>query len=126
MALGHQQTLDHARELTRIAAQWLVILSFSAFRGAPTFSASMCHYHAMLDPDATDADRLAACRAMHACVRRRAEAEDLEGKAKRLQERPVDPYDAHWHTTRDGAAMWMITHLLDCAIRGFDAEVLVG
>ncbi|WP_372923098.1 hypothetical protein, partial [Roseovarius sp.] len=64
----------------------------------------------------------AACRAMYDCVRRRAEAEDLEGKAKRLQERPVDPYGAHWHTTRDGAAMWMITHLLDCAIRGFEAE----
>lgn len=125
MALGHQQTLDHARELTRIAAQWLVILSFSAFRGATVFSSSMCHYHAMLDPAATDAQRLASCRAMRDCVRRRAEAEDLEGKAKRLQERPVDPYDAHWHTTRDGASLWMIVHLLDCAISGFEAEALV-
>lgn len=126
MTLGHEQSLDHARELTRIAAQWLIILRFSAFRGATVFSASMCHYHAMLDPAATDAQRLAACRAMRKCVLRRAEAEDLEGKANRLQERPVDLCDAHWHTTRDGAALRMITHLLDCAIRGFEAEALVG
>lgn len=122
MKLGHEQNLRNARELTRLAAQWLRAISFAAFPGAPVFSSSVCHYHAMLDPAVSDADRLAACRVMHKSVVRRADVEDLEGQSKRLRERPVDPYGAHWHTTSDGAALWMIAHLLSCAIRGFEAE----
>jgi len=126
MSHGHEQNLDHARELTRIAAQWLRLMRFAAFRGAPVFSPNLSHYHAMLDPAATDAQRLEACRAMHKCVLRRADVEDLEGKATRLQERPVDPYGAEWHTTPEGAALRMIAHLLDCAIRGFEAEPTIA
>jgi hypothetical protein len=121
MTLDREQSLEHARELTRISAQWLRLISFAAFRGAPVFSPNVCHYHSMLDPVATDADRLEACRAMHECVRRRAEIEDLEGQSRQLRDRPIDPYGLHWHTTREGAALWMIAHLLSCAIRGFEA-----
>jgi hypothetical protein len=126
MTLDHEAKLENARELTRISAQWLRIIDFAAFKGAPVFSPSVCHYHSMLDPAATDADRLAACRAMHKCVLRRADVEELEGQSRRLQYRLVDPYQMHWHTTAEGAALWMIAHLLSCAIRGFEAEAAIS
>jgi hypothetical protein len=43
----------------------------------------------------------------------------------RLQHRFVDPYRIHWNTTREGAEMWMIAHLLSCAIKGFEAEAVI-
>jgi hypothetical protein len=79
----------------------------------------------MLDPAATDADRLAACRAMYKSVLRRAEIEDMEGQSRRLQHRPVDPYTMHWHTTPEGAALRMIAHLLSCATVGFENEAVI-
>lgn len=114
--------LDHARDLTRLAAQWLRLISFTAFAGAVVYSSSVCHYHAMLDPGASDAERLGACRAMERSVQRRVQAENLAAEAKRALHGPVDPYDLHWHTTPEGAALWMIGQLLGAAIRSFEAE----
>jgi len=122
MAVAEKTTLGQARDLTRLAAQWLQLLSFAAHDGAPVYSPSVCYYHAMLDPGASDTERLTACRAMERSVRRRLLAEDLAAESNRAGHRPVDPYKLHWHTTRDGAALWMIVHLLSVAIRGFENE----
>lgn len=77
----------------------------------------------MLDPAASDADRLVSCRAMRKCILRRLNVEILEGESKYLQSRPVDPYGIHWRITRDGAALWMIAHLLSHAIEVFEVEL---
>ena len=114
--------IRRARALTSLAAQWLQLLSFAAHTGAPVFSPDVCHYQSMLDPDASDAARLSACRAMEISVRRRLPAEEMVAEAKRARERPVDPYDLHWRITRQGAALWMIAHLLSAAIRRFENE----
>jgi len=111
-----------ARDLTRQAAQWLHLFSFAAYSGAPVFSPSVCHYHSMLDPTASDVDRLAACRAMQKCVLRRLQVEELKGETSRTQHRPVDPYGLHLRTTHEGAVFWMIAHLLSHAIQAFEAE----
>jgi hypothetical protein len=115
------RSLTVARLQAELAAQWLHLISFAAYPGAPTFSPSMCHYHALLDPDAGDAARMAACRAMLASVRRRIPIEDFKGLAKSKEERCDDPYGKAWFTTRSGAELWMIAHLLEVAISGFEA-----
>ena len=111
-----------ARDLTRQAAQWLHLFSFAAYLGAPVFSQSVCHYHSMLNPDASDSDRLAACRAMQKSVLRRLQVEELKGEARLLQDRPIDPYGLQLRTTHDGAVFKMIAHLLSHAIQAFEAE----
>ncbi len=121
--VNSKNSRQNARDLTRLGAQWLNLLRFTAYPGAPTFSPNLCHYHAMLDPAATDADRLASCRAMRKCVIRRMQVEELEGKSRRTQNRPVDPYGLQWRTTPDGAALWMIAHLLSHAITAFEADL---
>ena len=113
--------LDQARSLTRYAAQWLDLLDFRAHAAAVPFSPSLSTYHDMLDPAATDAARLAACRGMHHQVRRRAEAERLEGEATHARVRPVDPYGLRWRTTRDGATLETIACLLSAAIEILEA-----
>ncbi|MGK7752175.1 MULTISPECIES: hypothetical protein [unclassified Roseovarius] len=112
--------LTTARLQAELAARWLHLIRFAAFPGAPTFSPSMCHYHAMLDPEADDSTRLVACRAMLASVRSRIPIEDFKGFAKFTEERPKDPYDKAWKTTRLGAELWMIAHLLEIAISGLE------
>ena len=114
--------LDRARELTRHAGQWLHLLLFQSRPGAPTFSTGMCYYHAMLDPEASDADRLAACRAMEPAVQRRRLAEEFAAEAVQAHEMQLDPYRLHWKTTPRGAALWAIANLLGDAIAAFEAE----
>ena len=80
----------------------------------------MCHYHAMLDPEADDSTRLEACRAMLASVRRRIPIEDFKGLERFRQERRDAAYGKAWRTTRSGAELWMIAHLLEVAISGFE------
>lgn len=109
-----------ARLQAELAAQWLHLIRFAAYPGAPTFSSSLCHFHSLLDPEASDAGRLGACRAMLACVERRLPVEDFNGLAKWREERRDDPYGNAWRTTRTGAELWMIAHLLEVAITGFE------
>ncbi len=122
MQAGQDSALSRARDLACLVAQWLQLLGFAAHAGAPVFSPSVSHYHSMLNPDATDAARLAACRAMRECVLRRAWGEDLAGKATYAECRPVDPYGLHWRTSKEGAALWMIAQLLSAAIGLFEQE----
>ena len=114
--------LRRARDLTRYAGQWLHLLLFQSRPGATTFSTSMCYYHAMLDPEASDADRLAACRAMEAAVQRRRLAEEFVAEAEQAHKMQLDPYHLHWNTTPRGAALWAIANLLGDAIAAFEAE----
>ncbi|MET4129712.1 hypothetical protein [Roseovarius sp. MBR-6] len=111
--------LARARDLTRRAAQWLDLIDFRAHAAAETFSPSMSTYHDMLDPDATDATRLAACLGMHQQVCRRVEAERLDGEANHARQRPIDPYGLRWRITRDGATLETIARLLSAAIESF-------
>lgn len=120
MEAEHEFRLRTARLQAELAAQWLHLIRFAAHPGAPTFSPSVCHYHALLDPAASDFARQEACRAMLACVRQRLPIEDFNGLAKFREERPIDPYGKTWRTTRLGAQLWMIAHLLEVAIAGFE------
>jgi pyrroline-5-carboxylate reductase len=114
-------TLAQARDLTRLAAQWLDLIDFRAHAAAEPFSPSMSTYHDMLDPAATDAARLAACRGMHQQVCRRVEVERLEGEATYARQRPIDPYALRWRITRDGATLEAIARLLSTSIEAFQA-----
>ncbi|MHA7849519.1 hypothetical protein [Roseovarius sp.] len=113
--------LAQARDLTRHAAQWLDLINFRAHAAAVPFSPSMSTYHDMLDPTATDAARLSACRGMHQQVCRCIEVECLEGEANHARVRPVDPYGLRWRTTHHGATLETIAHLLSAAIEAFQA-----
>ncbi|SFQ47374.1 hypothetical protein SAMN05421853_106249 [Roseivivax halotolerans] len=114
-------TLAKARSLTRLAAQWLDLIDFRAHAAAEAFSPSMSTYHDMLDPAATDAARLAACRGMRQKVCRRIAAERLDGEAAFARRRPIDPYGLRWRTTPDGATLETIASLLSAAIESFQA-----
>ena len=120
MAIANTPGLTTARLQAELAAQWLRLIRFAAYPGAPTFSPSMCHYHALLEPGASDSARQEACRAMLACVRQRLPIEDFNGLAQYKAERPEDPYGKAWKTTRLGAELWMIAHLLEIAISGLE------
>ena len=111
--------LAQARDLTRRAAQWLDLIDFRAHAAAVPFSPSMSTYHDMLDPAATDAARLAACRRMHQQVCRRVEVERLEGEATYARQRTIDPYGLRWRITHDGATLETIACLLSNAIDSF-------
>lgn len=120
MVTPEKDPLQHARTTAEIAAQWLQLLQFRAHKGAPVFAPSLCHYHDMLDPAASDVARLKSCRSMLQVVKRRITIEDFKGEEARAIERSQDPYGMHWQTTRDGAALWMISHLLTVAIKAFE------
>jgi len=120
MQAEQERRLRTARLQAELAAQWLHLIRFAAHPGAPTFSPSLCHYHALLGPETVDADRLEACRAMLACIQQRLPVEDFNGLAKYKAERPKDPYGKAWKTTRLGAELWMIAHLLEIAISGLE------
>src|SRR6056297_2563321 len=120
MEIAKTPGLTTARLQVELAAQWLHLIRFAAHPGAPTFSPSVCHYHALLDPEAGDSTRLEACRAMLASVRRRIPIEDFKGLERFRQERRDDPYGKAWRTTRTGAELRVIAHLLEVAISGFE------
>ena len=121
---GSQSTkLAQARVLTLYAGRWLDLLDFQAHEAAPVFSPSVSTYHDMLDPDGTDAARLAACWAMHRHVLRRADAERSRGEATHARIRAVDPYGHRWRTTRDGAALETIACMLSSAIELFGSSL---
>ncbi|MRU16502.1 hypothetical protein FDP25_13750 [Roseovarius sp. A21] len=120
---GSQSTkLAQARVLTLYVGRWLDLLDFQAHQAAPPFSPSVSTYHDMLDPNGTDAARLAACWAMQHHVRRRAEAERMHGEAAYARLRPVDPYGHRWRTTREGAALETIASMLSSAIELFSSS----
>lgn len=115
--------LPYARDLTRFAGQWLDLLKFQVHAAAPTFSPSHSRYHDMLDPAATDSARLAACSVMLAAVVQNEQISRLEGEAEYARQRPVDPYNLHWRTTQQGAALTMIARLLSAAINIYENEL---
>ena len=116
-------TLARARDLTRRAAQWLDLIDFRVHAAVETFSPSMSTYHDMLDPAATDAARLAACRGMHQQVCRRVKVERLKGEAAYACHRPIDPYGLRWRTTQNGATLETIARLLSSAIESFECHL---
>jgi hypothetical protein len=120
MATQENDLLQQARTTAQMAAQWLQLLQFAAHKGAPVFSPSLCHYHDMLDPAASDVARLKSCRSMLQVVERRMVIEDYEGEETQAILRSQDPYGMHWRTTRDGAALWVIANLLTVAIKAFE------
>jgi len=122
MGTDMPSTLAQARSLTRYAGQWLDLIDFRVHAEAVVFSPSMSTYDDMLDPSATDAARLAACRAMRHHVLRRADVERLDGEANHARLRPVDPYGLRWRTTPDGATLETIACLLSAAIEIFEAD----
>lgn len=115
--------LRTARLQAELAAQWLYLIRFANHPSAPAFSPSVFQYHALLGPETDDADRLVACRAMLAGVWQRLPIEDFNGLAQYKAERPEDPYGKAWKTTRLGAELWMIAHLFEVAIAGFEDAV---
>ena len=123
MQTNRATTLEQARRLTRHAGQWLDLLNFRAHDAAPMFSNSMTTYCDMLDPEASDAARLSACRAMLRHVRRRLEVERLEGEAIYARNRPPDPYGLHWQITPHGATLDAIARLLSDAVAIFEAAL---
>jgi hypothetical protein len=120
MVTPENDLLQQARTMAQMAAQWLQLLQFAAHKGAPVFSPSLCHYHDMLDPSASDGARLKSCRSMLQVVERRMVIEDYEGEETQAILRSQDPYGMHWRTTRDGAALWLIANLLTVAIKAFE------
>lgn len=114
-------SLTAAREKTRLAARWLHVLHFKPSPGGPSVSPSLQAYHDILDPEATDVRRLAACKALAPAVLRAIVVEREKGKVVHANERAADPYGAHWRTTERGAALEMIGKLLAGAIESFDA-----
>lgn len=122
MQCGQSTKLAQARVLTLYAGRWLDLLDFQAHQAAPVFSPSVSTYHDMLNPNGTDAARLAACWAMRHHVLRRADAERLQGEATYVRLRPVDPYGHRWRTTRDGAALETIASMLSSAIELFGSS----
>lgn len=80
----------------------------------------MCAYYGLLEPEASDVVRLEACGAILACVTWRLHIEEFQGLGKYKRERPVDPYGQVWRTTRSGAELWMVAHLLEIAIKGLE------
>lgn len=114
-----QCDLTRARHLTRLAAQWLQLLRFRTRAAAPVFASGVSTYHAMLDPHATDSERLAECLAMLPHVLRQVVIEHVAGEATYADTRPMDPYQAHWQTTERGAALTIIAAQLTEAIRIF-------
>ena len=123
MTFMDSTTLRSARDLTTWAAQWLELIGFQALKGGVTFSPSLTLYHDMLDPSASDAAKLEACRAIRSQVLRRVPLEEIAGEEKYLQDRPNDPYRAHWKITREGAVLNMIAHILSAGIQRFEAEM---
>ena len=103
--------LAQAHDLTRSAVQWLDLIAFRAHAAAEPFSPSISKYHDMLDPTATDAVRLAACRGMHQQVCRRVEVERLEGEATYARQRTIDPHGLRWRITCYGATLETIASL---------------
>lgn len=114
--------LAEAREKTRIAARWLHVLRFTPSPGGPSVSPSLSRYHDMLDPETTDARRLAACQALSLPIRKAIDQERARGEAAYAEARAPDPYSAHWRTTERGAALEMIAALIAHAIQTFEVE----
>lgn len=113
--------LLRARDNTRTAAQWLVLLRHRNHPRAPEFSVWISTYHDMLDPAAPDESRVAACRRLHAAVSGSAEAERCTAQAFLVDHQDPDPYEACRGTTLRGAVLEMIAGLLDAALQEFSA-----
>lgn len=118
-----QCDLARAQHLTRLAAQWLQLLRFQTHAAAPVFAPGVSTYHAMLDPHATDSERLGACLAMLPHVLRQVIIEHVAGEAAYADTRQIDPYRAHWQTTERGAALTVIAARLTKAIGIFRQAV---
>ena len=108
--------LDEGRALALRAAQWLALIRFQAFAGAPFFSPGLQQYDDLFDPDGSDARRLDACKRMLEAVRRNAELERLSFEVKHADHRSVDPYGLEWPTTSRGAVLQTIADLLEDAV----------
>lgn len=115
--------LLRARQLSRRAGQWLVVIRFRSHASAPSFSESVQHYHVLLDAASSDGDRRASCRTMLDSVRQQLAVEELRAQAKFATERPADPYHAEWRVTGRGAVLHVIAELLSDAIRAFESSL---
>lgn len=112
--------LERAQDISRRAAQWLVLIRFRAHAAAPSFSTSMSHYHVLLGAESSSAERLASCRTMLTCIHHHLIVEELAANAKFATERRPDPYGAEWKITSRGAVLQVIADLLSEAIREFE------
>lgn len=119
MSIG---TPEEARELTLRAAQWLELILFRSHDAAPCFAPNVNVYEHMMDPEATDKTKLAACDTMLRSVLRRLEVEKLQGEADYKNRRPIDPFGLTWRMTQHGAVLTAIAELLSAAIAIYEQQ----
>ena len=114
--------LIRARALTILCAQHLCLIGFRSGSDKPILGPAISTYHDMLDPDASDERRLAACRRYQGPIARHAELEELQGDLS--SPRPpdwADPYRLASHTTLRGALLRYIEADLAEAVLNFKA-----
>ncbi|MFC2970182.1 hypothetical protein [Acidimangrovimonas pyrenivorans] len=121
MNIGASKDAGRGHALARMAAQWLTLIRFQANKAAPIFSPSVSHYHDMLDPSADETACFKACKNMRRHVQRHMQLEQMKGEEAYMRARPVDPYSAHWKTTRHGAELTAIAWLLKEAMQEFES-----
>lgn len=101
-----------ARRLTIKAGQLLRLFRFPTRPGGLHFCSSLSTYSDMLNPESTDAQRLAACKSMLHAVRRRAEYERFIGEEEWNEADHLDPYMVELRTTKSGATLDLIAEIL--------------
>lgn len=112
MMAGREDLLAEARDLAVKAGGWLAILRFQCRPGAPMFLAGISTYHDMLDPDAADAARCAACACLLPAVDRQVGIETWRAGEALARIPGGDRPGPEWRTTERGAALEAIAELL--------------
>lgn len=112
--------LAHARAHTLAAARLLRLLKFQSSPTAPIFMPGISTYSDMLDPNAPDERRLAACHRYVAPVQRAAALEQLSIPAERPSEFR-DTYGLELRTTPRGYLLELCSAHLGTAVVTFMA-----
>ncbi|WP_299362717.1 hypothetical protein [uncultured Paracoccus sp.] len=110
--------LAHARAHALDAARLLRLLAFQSHPRAPVFMPGISTYADMLDPDAPDERRLAACHRYLEPVQRAATREQLSIHAERPSEFR-NPYGLELQTTQRGYLLELCHRHLGKAVLAF-------
>jgi len=111
-----ESAIANGHRLATKAGQLLRLFRFQTRPGGQHFCSSLITYKHMLDPQSSNAQRLAACLSMLHAVRRRAEYERFIGEEKWNQGYSHDPYKLELRTTKDGATLDLIAEILEEAV----------